>query len=177
MKATILFPVLASCLLIMSCSENPKKVKYNPYEITSNSGNTSSYEIPFKTTSSNVKTIHIKLNDVEGVDAIFDTGCSGLLLSKLEAARLIKAGTLTDNNYVNTAASSIADGSVIMNEQYEIGVVSVTDLNGIVHSVSNVVATVVDNAIADVLVGNTVIDQLATTGYTIDIANSVIRFQ
>lgn len=169
-------PVLA-LLILSSCGQNPNKVKYNPYEISPDKTKTFSFEIPFKTTSSNVKTIHIKLNDVEGIDAIFDTGSSGLLLSTLEAVSLVKQGTLSNSDNLGQALSSIADGSVIINEQYNIREVSVTDLNGNVHTVSNVVATVVDNIEADVLVGNTVIDQLTSTAYTIDLANSVIRFQ
>lgn len=169
-------PILA-LLILSSCGQNPNRVKYNPYEISPDQTKSSGFEIPYKPTSSNVKTIHIKLNDVEGIDAIFDTGCSGLLISSLEAASLVKQGTLSNNDNLGQARSSIADGSVIINEQYSIREVSVTDLNGVVHTVSNVVATVVDNIDADVLVGNSVIDQLASTSYTIDLANSIIRFQ
>ena len=170
-----IIPIIA-LVFLCSCGENPNKAKYNPYEITPNSNNSQVFEIPFKTTSSNVKTIHIKLNDVEGTEAIFDTGCSGLLISTLEAVSLVKQGTLSSNDNLGQACGSIADGSVIVNMQYSIGEVSVTDVKGVVHTVSNVTATVVDNIEADVLVGNSVIDQLAATSYTVDLANSVIRF-
>lgn len=163
--------------MLCSCAQNSNKVKYNPYDIARDTIVSSAFEIPYKSTSSNVKTIHIKLNDVEGVEAIFDTGCSGLLISTLEAVSLAKQGTLTSNDNLGQSRSSIADGSIMVNSRYSIGEVSVTDINGIVHVVSNVVATVVDNIEADVLVGNSIIDQLAVTSYTIDLANSVIRFQ
>lgn len=170
-------PIIA-LVFLYSCGENTNRVRYNPYELSPGSNPASiGFEIPFKTTSSNVKTIHIKLNDVEGTEAIFDTGCSGLLISTLEAASLAKQGTLSSNDNLGQVRSSIADGSVIVNAQYSIGEISVTDVNGVVHTISNVTATVVDNIDADVLVGNSVIDQLASTSYTIDLANSVIRFQ
>lgn len=165
-------------VLTCSCGHNQNRVKYNPYTISDNEGSSSNYfEIPFKTHPSNVKTIYVKMNDVSGTDAIFDTGCSGFLISLLEAQELAKHGTLTEYDERDASYSSIADGSVVLNAKYRIGEVSVTDVNGKVHSVGNVTATVVENPRADVLVGNAIIDQLATTSYTIDLVNSVIRFQ
>lgn len=172
-----IIPVIV-ILLLYSCGENPNRVKYDPYAISNNEiVSSTAFDIPFKTTPSNVKTIHVKLNDVEGTDAIFDTGCSGFLISLLEAQALAKQGTLTKYDERDPSYSSIADGSVILNAQYRIGEVSVTDVNGNVHSVGNVIATVVENPEANVLVGNTIIDQLATTSYTIDLVNSIIHFQ
>lgn len=169
--------IIPIILIVLTCSCG-HRVKYDPYTISDNKGSSSNYfEIQFKTHPSNVKTIYVKMNDVSGTDAIFDTGCSGFLISLLEAQELAKHGTLTKYDERDASYSSIADGSVVLNAEYRIGEVSVTDVNGKVHSVGNVTATVVENPRADVLVGNAIIDQLAKTSYTIDLVNSVIRFE
>ena len=39
------------------------------------------FVIAYKQTNSGVKTVHVKLNDAASFDAIFDTGCAGMLIS------------------------------------------------------------------------------------------------
>lgn len=169
--------ILLAATLFTAC-EN-KKEQYNPYAIksTAEKKQKNSFEVDFKKTESNVKTIHVKLNDKNGYDALFDTGCSGMLISSLEFMELIKSQTITENDYVGVATSSIADGSKINNPIYNIRSVTVVDKKGEAHVLRDIKATVVENPGADILIGNLLIDQWAKNSYTIDLTKKVIRFQ
>lgn len=158
------------------------KTTYDPYDISLQddsviSQNGESFEVDFKHNEYNTKTIHIKLNDVVGKDALFDTGCSGMLISYLEFLDLLKEGAISKDDYLGESKASIADGSTITNVKYNIREVSITDKNGNSHILRDIAATVVENPGADILIGTAVIDNLATHSYTVDLENNVIRFQ
>lgn len=172
-----IFVILLAATLFTACEQ--KKEQYNPYAIkgTTVKKQKNTFEIDFKKTESNVKTIHVKLNDKNGYDALFDTGCSGMLISKLEFLELIKSQTITASDYIGVSTSSIADGSEISNPVYNIRSVTVIDKKGEPHVLRDVKAIVVDNPGADILIGNSLIDQWAKNSYTIDLTKKVIRFQ
>lgn len=136
----------------------------------------SSFTVAFNETKSGVKTIHIKFNDAAGFNAIFDTGCSGLLISVQEAMSLVKSGTLSLSDRVGTQQSSIASGEIMENEVFNIHTITILDINGKTHTLNDVPATVVRNPGAPVLVGNIVIDQLANQSYMVDLSRRVIVF-
>ncbi len=169
---------MMSIIVMASCGQ---KATYDPFKISpindSVATYSNSFDIDFKKTESNVKTIHVKLNDAVSYDAIFDTGCSGMLISRLEFVNLLKAGTISTNDYLDKVYSSYADGSTAENIRYNIHEVAVTDRNGQVHVIPNVAVTVVENIEATILVGSAVIDNLAKHSYTVDLENNVIRFQ
>lgn len=135
-----------------------------------------SFTIAFEETQSGVKTVHLKFNDTASFNAIFDTGCSGLLISMQEALSLVKAGTLSLSDRIGTQQSSIANGEIMENEVFNIHTVTITDVNGKAHTLNDIPATVANNPGAPVLVGNIVIDQLAKKSYTIDLSRRVIVF-
>ncbi len=174
-----LIAIACACILIISCKS--KKNEYDPYELTDipdkEEVSMNTFEIDFKKTANNLKTIHIKFNDTNGHDALFDTGCSGLLISSLELVELFKSNTITENDYLGESYTTIADGSTIKIPRYNIREVSVTDKNGKVHSLRDVEAQIVRDLDADILVGNSIIDNLAKRSYTIDLDKKVIRFQ
>lgn len=164
---------------LVSCGNNKS---YDPYRLSPQNDtilttNDGVFEVDFKTNEYNTKTVHIKLNDAVGKDALFDTGCSGMLISSLEFVDLIKEGAISKNDYLGDSQSSIADGSTITNAVYKIREVSVIDKNGNAHVLHDIAATVVENPGANILVGNSIIDNLATHSYTVDLENNVIRFQ
>lgn len=171
-------------LLLFSCNE--KRTSYIPVDEVGDSISTSqekdkilsstSFKIPYKD-SHGVKLIHVKLNDTAGFDAIFDTGCSGMLISLQEASALAKYGTLTKLDRLGSAEASIASGEVIENAVFNIHEVSLVDTEGKSHVVNDVPVTIIENPRADVLVGNAIIDQLAKYAYTIDLQERVIVFQ
>ena len=169
--------LIVAVLMLSAC--NSKKNEYDPYKINGKEkkvDSKSSFEVSFKKTDANLKTIHVKLNN-NGYDALFDTGCSGMLISSLELMELIKTNTISKSDYVGDAISTIADGSQIKNPMYNIKKVTVVDNNGKEHVLTDIQATVVDNIGADILVGSSVIDNLAKKSYTVDLSKKVIRFQ
>lgn len=176
MKKLLVF--LMSIVFMASCGQ---KTMYDPFSVSSTNDSIVTYDesfiIDFKKTESNVKTIHVKLNDAVSYDAIFDTGCSGMLISQLEFVNLMKAGTISNNDYLDKVNSTYADGSTVENIRYNIHEVAVTDKNGQVHVLTDVAVTVVNNIEATILVGTAVIDNLATHSYTVDLENNIIRFQ
>lgn len=175
MKKLIL--IILVLQLITAC--NSQKDEYDPYKINGKEKkmeSKSSFEVSFKKTESNLKTIHIKLNS-NGYDALFDTGCSGMLISSLELLELIKTNTISKSDYVGDAISSIADGSQIKSPIYNIKKVTVVDNNGKEHVLTDIQATVVDNIEADILIGSSVIDNLAKKSYTVDLSKKIIIFQ
>ena len=114
-----------------------------------------------------------KINGVN-IDMIFDTGCSQTLISMLEAQMLKKKGLLTENDYIGNSKSIIADGSIVENMLFNIKSLELTD--GIRTIVcENVVVQVSSNIEAPVLLGNEVLDRVAS--YTIDNENNIIKFK
>ena len=166
-------------LLLASC--NSKKNEYDPYKISGGKPkkevSKSSFEIKFKDTGTNTKTIHVKLNDAVSFDALFDTGCSFVSISETEALPLIKAGTLSENDHSGYAQTSIADGSSGYQKVYKLKMVSVVDINGKEHTLYDVPTTIERNITAPFLLGTYVIDNLAKKSYTVDLKKNVIRFE
>ena len=111
-----------------------------------------------------VKTIKVTLNGM-AVDMIFDTGCSGTLISLAEAQYMYSKGLLTEDDILGTSHSQIADGSIVEN--------MVINLDKL--SCRNVQATVCLNNEAPLLLGNEVLNR--TASYTIDNENKVIKFK
>lgn len=172
-------PLLFVVFIIAACGQ--KKNEYDPYALEDNSNKkqveTTAFEVDFKKTDTNLKTVHVKLNDANGYDALFDTGCSSMLISSLELVELIKSGTITKDDYVGDAPISIADGTQSKHPMYKIREVKIVDKKGKPHSVRDIIATVIDNPGADVLIGSAVIDNLAKKSYTIDLKKKVVRFE
>lgn len=171
--------ILLVGIVFSSCDQ--KKEKYDPYKTgapTENvkTSNSTSFEVDFKNTDSNTKNIHIKLNDANGYDALFDTGCSGMMISSLELIDLIKSGTLTENDYVGQSTVTLADGSQVKHPIYNIRSISLTDKTGVTHTLNDILATVEKNPEANMIIGNSVIDNFAKNHYTVDLKNNVIIF-
>ncbi len=117
-----------------------------------------------------VKTIKVRLNGM-AVDMIFDTGCSGTLISLAEARYMYSRGLLTDDDILGTSHSQIADGSIVENMVINLDRIVIDEKL----SCSNVQATVCLNNEAPLLLGNEVLNRVAS--YTIDNENKVIKFK
>lgn len=168
-------------LLLTGCKD---KEKYTPpYFETSNSnveqdGDSSESEltsgevvtVPF-IESDGVKYIEVELNRTFTVRMIFDSGCSGALISVAEAQHLYSKGVLTDEDFVGKSKSMIADGSVVEN--------MVVNLREVIIGgkiiCPNVQATVSSNAQAPLLLGNEILNR--TVSYTVDNQNKTINFK
>lgn len=136
------------------------------YEIM---GGESEVSVPFIEKGS-IKYVKVSING-QPFDMIFDTGCSGTLISVAEANYLYQNGCLTNEDILGTALSKIADGSIVEN--------MVLNLKEVIIDgkilFQNVNATVSANTTAPLLLGNEVLNRVPT--YEIDNENKVINFR
>lgn len=160
-------------LLLVSCEGEKRKPVYVDSEDTNEeTGYAQSGDeivVPFRN-QNGVKYVQVKVNGV-GFEMIFDTGCSGALISVAEANYLYQKGKLTNEDILGTAQSQIADGSVVENMVVNLREVIINDQI----SCPNVQATVSGNINAPLLLGNEILDRLATI--TIDNENETLNFK
>ena len=125
--------------------------------------------VPF-TEKNGVKFVNVSVNGI-GLEMIFDTGCSGTLISVAEANYLYQKGCLKPDDFLGTSKSQIADGSIV--EDMIILLKEVVIDGRIV--CPDVTATVSANSNAPLLLGNEVLNRVAA--YAIDNENKTINFK
>lgn len=116
-----------------------------------------------------VKYVPVKVNGM-GIDMIFDTGCSGTLISIAEARYLYEKGCLGDDDFLGMTQSQIADGSIVEDMVIRLRELVIDD--AIV--CTDVIATVSENSRAPLLLGNEVLNRAAS--YSINNENQTIQF-
>lgn len=164
MKGVFIFTI---AFLLCSCVSESKKPVY--YDVSEETESSEEIVVPFRD-ENGVKLVPVKVNGV-GFEMIFDTGCSGTLISLAEAQYLYSKGTLTEEDFLRVAPSQIADGSVVENMVVNLKEVVIDDRI----FCANVQATVSSNANAPLLLGNEVLDRTATI--TIDNNNNTLIFK
>lgn len=117
-----------------------------------------------------VKYINVSVNGF-GFEMIFDTGCSGTLISVAEANYLYQKGYLVQDDIIGVAKSQIADGSIVENMLINLKEVV---LDGKIRC-TDVTATVSANNNAPLLLGNEVLNRVAA--YSVDNKNKTINFK
>lgn len=117
-----------------------------------------------------VKYVNVSVNGF-GFEMIFDTGCSGTLISVAEANYLYQKGYLTQDDIIGIAKSQIADGSIVENMVINLKEVV---LDGKIRC-TDVTATVSANNNAPLLLGNEVLNRVAA--YVVDNKNQTINFK
>lgn len=123
--------------------------------------------IPY-TEECGVKIVNVRVNGIP-MDMIFDTGCSGTLISLAEAKYLVDKGLLDEDDFLGTESSVIADGSVVENMTVLLRRVEV---GGEIYC-DDVVATVSPNVGAPLLMGNEILDRVKS--FTVDnVAKNII---
>ena len=168
-KLTIaLLSVVMIGALFSSCDNKQKKPPVDLEEKEHANGEVS---VPYSELGG-VKTIPVKLNGVS-MDMIFDTGCSGMSISLNELLTMRKNGKFSDNDYVGITEATIADGSVVEKGLINLHEVEIGGKDGII--LHNVQASVALNQIAPILLGNGVIDAVASV--EVDNINKTIRFK
>ena len=176
MKKTV-FLLFAVSLLMVGCGKS-EKVKYEPYGKSTKISKTTTtkiekgFDVPF-TTEGGVRYVMITMNGVSGVKALFDTGCSGMSMSELELANLVKQGTIMESD-IGIQYVTIADGTTMTIPTIKMSV-NLTDTKGEEHS-ATVETGVQPNPIADVLVGNAVFSQMGSK-IVIDDEKQIIHFE
>ena len=161
--------LLLALLYFISCGNTNNKSKL-VYYTTDDFTQKSNVKVPYAELNG-VKTIPVKINGVT-LDMIYDTGCSGLHFSLAELQILVKHEAIEKSDFIGTAYSTIADGSIVENGLINIQTVEIGGEDGIV--LHNVQASVSLNQEAPVLLGNGVLDQVAET--SVDNMNKTINF-
>lgn len=168
MKKSI-FNVMLCVMFIFAASSCKQKNEKPPYQLDSQ--NKPSISIPYDEMGG-VKVIPVKLNGVT-MNMIYDTGCSGLHLSLNELQTLYKNGKLTSEDILDVEYTSIADGSIVENGSINIKEIKIgNDEDGLV--LHNKTATVALNQVAPILLGNAVLDELASV--EVDNVKKTINF-
>lgn len=168
-KAIYAAAMLAAVACAAGCGGNTRNRP--PYELPGHDNGTGeALTVPYEEYGG-VKVIPVRLNGVT-MNMIFDTGCSGVHMSLAEVEALWKNGRLTADDFLTPVESSIADGSVVANGRIRIRSIEIGDVNPIV--LPETEATVSLNQEAPVLLGNGVLDELASV--EVDNREKVIRF-
>ena len=181
------FAVFFCTIIFVACGEKKKSLAF--YDNGSDAGTETSspvygaetsisYEqmtdaeivsIPFEERNG-VKFVKVSVNGF-GFEMIFDTGCSGTLISVAEANYLYQKGYLTKDDILGIGHSQIANGSIVENMVINLREVV---LDGKIRC-TNVTATVSANNNAPLLLGNEVLDRVAA--YAVDNTNQTINFK
>lgn len=168
-KLTIaLLSVVMLGALFSSCDNKQKKPPVDLKEQVELNGEVS---VPYSELGG-VKTIPVKLNGVS-MDMIFDTGCSGMSISLNELLTMQKNGKFSESDVVGITEATIADGSVVEKGLINLHEVEIGGKDGII--LHNVQASVALNQIAPILLGNGVIDAVASV--EVDNINKTIKFK
>ena len=164
--------ILLFVTLLVSCGKEKKKPVYydtlTTEEETLYAQSGDEVVVPYRS-EDGVKYVKVKVNGVE-FDMIFDTGCSSTLISVAEANYLYQKGLLSQEDVIGVAHSQIADGSIVENMVVNLKEVVIDDRI----SCPDVKATVSSNVQAPLLLGNEVLDRVATI--TIDNTNQTLKF-
>lgn len=158
------------CLFVCLCScEKKKKPIYFDTTYTEELESCDIIKIPYEEYGG-VKYIKVKLYGLN-LDMIVDSGSSLTLISKAEFNYLLQKGYLTENNIIGTHTAMIADGTTVENTRIILDEIVI----GENLSCKNIEASVSENVSAPLLLGNEVLDRVAS--YTIDNVNKIIEFK
>ncbi len=163
---TTFMSTLLLVFFLASCGE--KKL---PVDLSTHTKKSTNLEVPYKEMRG-VKTIPAKLNGVE-MDMILDSGCSGIHLSLTELQYMAKQGKVSDADVQGTTLSQVADGTVVENLLVNLDSVRIGGDNGIL--LKDVKASVALNQVAPLLLGNGVLDEVAS--YEVDNVHKKVIFK
>ncbi|MCQ2272210.1 MAG: retroviral-like aspartic protease family protein [Bacteroidales bacterium] len=163
--------MLCLFLVIVTCSCGGKKAKPEPLASSSYYGDNDyakMVEVPFKK-QDGVRIIQVKVNDCAEFPMIFDTGCSGMSISILELATLVKHGYITEDDIVGITQAQIADGTVINEAVINLKKLKIGD-----YVCYNVKASISENEDAPLLLGNGALKDVES--FSVDDDACIIRF-
>ena len=127
----------------------------------------SKQEIPL-TTQSGVYMVPVTVNEVFTTPFIVDTGAAEVSISIIEAAILMKNGTLRKSDFIGQASYSLADGSVITGDRIILRQLQLGSLR-----ITNVVASVSANPSSTLLLGQSLLRRLGS--YRMDTDRMVLE--
>ncbi len=111
--------------------------------------------------SHGVFTVPVRINDTSSVPFIVDTGASNVVIPMRIFQTLTRAGTVNENDFIETISTVLADGSVRSADKFRLRKVIVAD-----HVITNVVAIVLSGGRIDPLLGQSFLSRLPA--WTID---------
>lgn len=162
MKKYILLCI--AVLAMSSCDNNV--AKYRPSQFPGEQSNFS-YAIPCSDQSGSI-IVRVRLNGGPQFQGTWDTGCQvPLKISMLEAASLLKDGTLSESDYCTKTPITSANGETNYYNVYKLSSISFTDDNGMEHQVKDVPAIIDDNIGTGILIGLPVMNEL---GYSCEVS-------
>lgn len=126
-------------------------------------------EVPYKEYAG-VKYIVVELYGLS-LEMIIDSGSSTSLISRAEFEYLLQKGFLTEESIIGNHKAQIADGSIVENTKISISEIII----GGKISCKDIIVSVSDNVAAPLLLGNEILDRVAS--YTIDNVNKIIEFK
>lgn len=157
-------------MIVVSCGSKKKKFSLNNYVNDEPAFvYDSEIRVPFKE-KSGTKTVEVKINGVICTDMVFDSGCSGSTISLKEANYLVSIGKITQDDYLGETHVLIADGSIVENMVFNIKSLIIGDKL----ECKNVVVTVSANEDAPLLLGNEVLNRVAS--YMVDNKSKEVVF-
>lgn len=116
-----------------------------------------------------VKYVWIEINGLK-LKFIFDTGASSICISSAEASVMYRQGTLRKEDIVETEYFQDATGTISEGTKINLRTVRIGDI-----TLNNVKATVIDNADAPLLLGQSVLEKFGNI--EIDNSNNIIIFK
>lgn len=165
-KISLISFLSALCIAFASCEKKASKPPYNLDQPVK-----ACISIPYEEFGG-VKAIPVKLNGVT-MNMIYDTGSSGLHISLNELQTLDKNGKITQEDVLGVSYSTIADGSIVQNGLINIKQIEIGDGDDLI-KLENVQASVALNQDAPILLGNSVLDELASV--EVDNVEKTINF-
>lgn len=151
--------------LLVSCG--PKKVYRPSHFPDAQSASVYSFAIPYVEKNGSL-VVRIRLNNGPQFEGTWDSGCGvPLKISMLEAAALVKDGTLSQSDYRQSLPVTVANGQTNEYDVYMLKSISFMDNNGEEHTLSNIPAVIDDNVGTSILIGLPVMQAL---GYSHEIS-------
>lgn len=161
--------IVFAIVTIISLSSCEKKASKPPYNLDQQTK--ACISIPYEEFGG-VKVIPVKLNGVT-MNMIYDTGCSGLHISLNELQTLAKNGKVNQDDVLGVSYSTIADGSIVQSGLINIKQIEIGTGDELI-VLDNVQASVALNQDAPILLGNAVLDELASV--EVDNVEKTINF-
>ncbi|NII26674.1 hypothetical protein HB364_16415 [Pseudoflavitalea sp. X16] len=172
----IIFYIITVVLLLPGCSGCSKsgRIKKSDGDIVSPGTNTGSRKFSGRTIVKMVKDngvykIPVTVNGVS-MEFIFDTGAGLISISNVEASYLYKQGKLTKDDVIGTANFIDANGDISVGT-----IISLKEITIGNRTIYNVQASVVDNSIAPLLMGQSALENFGKI--SIDYKRSEITFE
>ena len=163
------WPIVFAIVAIMGLSSCEKKASKPPYNL--DQPTKACISIPYEELGG-VKVIPVKLNGVT-MNMIYDTGCSGLHISLNELRTLAKNDKVSQDDVLGVSYSTIADGTIVQNGVINIKQIEIGSGDDLI-KLENVQASVALNQDAPILLGNAVLDELASV--EVDNVEKTINF-